>query len=252
MTADIATQAQQETVTFTVNGKTMQGRRGDSLLKVLLHEGYDIPHLCYHEAVTAYGSCRLCLVEVKKGRKTKVTTSCNYPLMDGIEVTTNSEKIRKHRKVVFELLLAQVPNSPELQSMAAQYGVTDTRFEKKYQDCILCGLCERVCREVVGVNALGFMGRGVEKDVGAPFKQPSKTCIGCGACVYVCPVNCIKEEQLPTKRTIVRWERNLPMQTCKRCGYPFAPTYQLLQMQKQTGLPWEFFELCPDCRDVKD
>ena len=250
-TSTAAARKEPARVQFKVDGKEMEGVRGEPLLPLLLKEGYDIPTLCHHEAVSPYGACRLCLVEVKKGRKTKVTTSCNYPVLPGIEVTTASERIQKHRKMIFELLLARVPNSPKLNRMAAKYGVTETRLIDQGDDCILCGLCERVCREVVGVDALGFHGRGYQKDMAAPFKEPSKTCIGCGACVYVCPVDCIGEEMLPTQRTIERWERKLPMQTCSKCGYPFAPTYQLLQFQKRTGLPWSFFTVCPDCREVK-
>ncbi len=243
-----AAQAEPITVEFTVNGESMEGIRGEPLLPLLLDKGYDIPTLCHHEAVSPYGACRLCLVEVKKGRRTKVTTSCNYPVLPGIEVQTESEKISKHRKIVLELLMARVPDSPKLKRLAQKYGVEESRFINQCEECIVCGLCERVCREVVGVDALGFHGRGFKKDVSAPFKEPSKTCIGCGACVYVCPVDCIGEEKLPTQRSILRWERKLPMQTCSDCGYPFAPTYQLLQFQKKTGLPWSFFTICPDCR----
>ena len=239
-------------VSFTVDGKKMEGTYGEPLLPLLLRNGFKIPTLCHHDAVSPYGACRLCLVEVKKGRKTKLTTSCNYPVLPDIEVTTESKKILKHRKVVLELLLARAPNSTQIQKLAAEFGVRETRFIPQNEDCILCGLCERVCREVVGVDALSFQGRGFKKDVGAPFREPSQTCIGCGACVYVCPVDCIKEEHLPTQRSIERWERKLPMQTCRRCGYPFAPTYQLLQFQKKTGLPWDFFQICPDCRGAKD
>ena len=106
----------------------------------------------------------------------------------------------------------------------------------------------QICRDVVGVDALGFMGRGAFKDVRAPFGEPSKECIGCAACVVACPVNCIKEEQLPTRRKIVRWERDLPMKICEECGYPYAPTFQILHFMEQTGKPWDDFRLCPDCR----
>lgn len=248
-TSTAKAQTESQRVEFKINEKSVEGIRGEPLLPLLLKMGYDIPTLCYHEAVSPYGACRLCLVEVKKGRKTKVTTSCNYPVLPGIEVTTNSEKIMKHRKMVLELLIARVPGSEKLNKLAAKYGVHESRLLNQGEDCILCGLCERVCREVVEVDALGFHGRGFKKDVAPPFKEASKTCIGCGACVYVCPVDCIKEEKLPTQRSILRWDRKLPMQTCATCGYPFAPTYQLLQFQKRTGLPWSFFTICPDCRE---
>lgn len=239
-------------IELTIDGKKVEAERGESLLKVALRNGFKIPHLCYHEAVQPYGSCRLCLVEVtaeSHGRKrTRISTSCNYPALPGIEVRTRSERILRNRRMVIELLLARVPGSPELQALAAEHGVKEVRFRKSNEECILCGLCVQVCRDLVGVDALGFIGRGASKDVRAPFGEPSQECIGCGACVLACPVNCIKEEQLPTRRKIVRWERDLPMKICEKCGYPYAPAYQILHFMHETGKSWDDFRLCPDCR----
>ena len=240
-------------VEFTIDGKKVSAPRETSLLEVLLEHGYDIPHLCHHWAVEPYGACRLCLVEVKKGRKTKLTTSCNYPVLEGIEVTTLNEKIFKNRRNMMELILARAPNSEKVKQMAAErfdLVAEDLPYEANYDgdDCILCGLCVRVCREVVGVEALSFASRGAEKEATPPFHDIAKSCIGCGACVYVCPTDCIGYSQTTTQRELKRWNRKLPMRICSRCGYPYAPIFQLNAFKDKTGTPPEFFEWCPDCR----
>lgn len=239
-------------IEFTIDGKTVQAERGESLLKIAIEQGFRIPHLCYHEAVQPYGACRLCLVEVTQtshGRKrTKLTTSCNYPALDSIEVVTGSERINRNRRMIIELLLARAPKAKRLQELAGEYGVEKVRFAESDAECILCGLCVRVCRDVVGVEALGFTGRGVNKDARPPFGEPSKECIACAACVEACPVDCIKMEETHTLRTIVRWKRSLPMRVCEDCGYPFAPTFQLMHFAKKIGKSLDDFRVCPDCR----
>lgn len=240
-------------VEFTIDGQTVSAPRESSLLEALRDNGCDIPHLCHHWAVKPYGACRLCLVEVKKGRKTKLTTSCNYPVLEGIEVTTTSDKIQRNRRMMMQLILARAPNSPEIKELAAKrfnLTVADLPFkpDNDGDDCILCGLCVRVCREVVGVEALSFSGRGTSKEATAPFHDIAASCIGCGACVYVCPTNCIGWEQLPTQRSLTRWQRKMPMRTCSKCGYPYAPAFQLMHFSKTTTAPKELFELCQDCR----
>ena len=257
MSEATATAAKPEMVTFTIDGKTVTAPRGESVLKVAGDNGIRIPHLCYHDAVEPYGACRLCLVEVTStshGRKrTKISTSCNHPALDGIEVVTQSKRIRRNRRMVLELLMGRVPNSPQLQALAAEYGLAEeeVRFKKSERECILCGLCVQVCRDLVGVDALGFVGRGVNKEARAPFGEPSKECIGCGACVIACPVDCIKMEESATRRRIVRWDRELPMKICDECGYPFMPTFQALHYKKTKGMSLDDFKICPDCRPAR-
>jgi len=129
--------------------------------------------------------------------------------------------------MVIELLLARSPNVPVIKDLAEEYSVGAPRFSLDNDDCILCGLCERVCREVVGVEAITFLGRGSSRKVGPPLEINPQTCIACGACAYVCPTNCIKVEENENERTIVRWGRTLPMKKCKVCGRSFAPWFQL-------------------------
>ena len=225
----------------TFGGHEIEADENSSLLQALQYAGYVVPHLCYHEAVSEYGACRLCLVEVQKGRKRKLTTACNYPVKDGIEVFLDTEKVVRNRKMVLELLLSLCPNSEDLRALAADHGVTDVRFDKdEDNDCILCGLCERVCREVVGVSAITFCQRGDQKDVRPPFDS-ADACIGCGACAYVCPVDCIKIEQRDGKKYIVRWGRELELQQDTAAGAPFAPKFMLEHFRKLTNLPEDFY-----------
>jgi len=236
------------TVEFTINGVRVEAEEGESLINVARRYGFEIPSLCHHEAVEPYGACRLCLVEVeRKGRK-KITTSCNYEVLPDIEVSLDTPDVIKHRKMVLELLLAEAPASEPLKKIAAKYGVTETRLPKNEgNDCIRCGLCARVCSEIVGVNALGFHGRGDRKEVGAPHEEPSELCIGCGACVYVCPCDCIKMVQDGDVREIVRWGRKLPMAKDEE-GRPLAPNFQLRFFSELVDLPKDFYKKAPGTR----
>ena len=227
----------------TFGGHEIEAEENSSLLQALQEAGYEVPHLCYHEAVSQYGACRLCLVEVKKGRKTRLTTACNYPVKEGIEVSLDTDKVQRNRKMVLELLLGLCPGSEQLEALAAEFGVTPqtVRFEPDDNDCILCGLCERVCREIVGASAITFCKRGDQKDVQPPFGPPAEECIGCGACAYVCPVDCIKIEERDGKKYIVRWGRELELAEDKLAGATFAPKYMLEHFRKLTNLPEDFY-----------
>jgi bidirectional [NiFe] hydrogenase diaphorase subunit len=236
-------------ITFTIDGYEVEGEEGQNVLQVALDNGFDIPHLCYHEALKPYGACRLCQVEITRNNRTRLTTSCNYPVLEGISIETQTEKVTRARKMVIELLLARCPDVPIIKDLAEEYSVGEPRFKLDNDDCILCGLCERVCREIVGVDAITFLGRGSNRKVGPPLEINPQTCIACGACVYICPTNCIKLEENEKERTIVRWGRTLPMKKCTVCGRTFAPWFQLDYFSKITeGIPQDFWDKCPDCR----
>lgn len=241
--------ADKEMVRFRIDGREVEAEKGRMLLPVALDNGISIPHLCYHEAVSPYGACRLCLVQVTKNGRKRMTTSCNYPIEGGIEVATNTEDILRARRMILELLLARAPQAERIRDLAEEAGVKGTRFRviKEADGCILCGLCERVCREVVGVNAISFVSRGDKREVAPPFWDPI-SCIACGACVYICPTDCIRMEESADERIIVRWKRKLKLQRCEICGRPFAPIYQLNWIREKADLPMESLNLCPVCR----
>src|SRR4030042_171363 len=177
-------------VTLRIDDKEVKANEGATILEVARKIGIEIPTLCYNSALPPFGSCRLCSVEItdKRGRK-RLVTSCNYPVEEGLAVSTNSEKVVKTRKLLLELLLARCPKVKKIQDLARAYDVQKSRFwiEDAEEDCILCGLCSRVCEEKIGVYAINFAKRGVLREVTAPYHKLSDECIGCGACALVCP-----------------------------------------------------------------
>jgi bidirectional [NiFe] hydrogenase diaphorase subunit len=235
-------------VPFMIDGQPVEGKEGQNILEVALDAGIEIPHLCYNESVKPYGACRLCLVEVVRKGRYRMTTSCNYPVAEGIEVLTQTEKVLRARRMLMELLLGMCSESKLLQDMARKMGIHEVRFKKEDKDCILCGLCGRVCDEVVGANAIQFAFRGDRREMIPPFQGEAMNCIACGACVIVCPVDVIRMKEEGDERTIVRWKRTLKMKQCKVCGNSFAPWFQLEKFKEKAKLPKDFFDVCYTCR----
>jgi len=235
-------------ISFMMDGQPVEGKEGGNLLEVALDAGIEIPHLCYHESVKPYGACRLCLVEVFRNGRSRMTTACTYPVQNGIEVHTRTEKVLRARRLIMELILAMCPGDKKIQQMAREMGVEEVRFKKEEKDCILCGLCARVCDEVVGAHAIQFASRGDRREVTPPFGGEAMNCIACGACVLVCPVDVIGIKEEGDERTIVRWKRTLKMKQCKVCGNYFAPWFQVEKFREKAGLPKDFFDVCYSCR----
>jgi len=181
-------------ITFTLDEKKVEANEGETILEVARREGIPIPTLCYHPAVEPYGACRMCTVEVEQRGWTKLETACTVPVKDGLIVRTNTPDVYKLRQALMELFLSRCPNAPVIQQLAAEYGVTEPPFPTDTPDekCILCGLCVRVCQEVVGANALNFSNRGVDRVVGPPYLERADECIACGACSIVCPTGAIE------------------------------------------------------------
>ncbi|HKK91365.1 MAG TPA: FAD-dependent oxidoreductase [Desulfobacteraceae bacterium] len=187
-------------VTFKLNGQEVQGEDGQFVIQVAEKYGVEIPTLCHHKALEPAGMCRICTVELFDGRRTKFVTACNYPIWDGMEINTDTEAVHHGRKLIVEMLYARCPEVPLLQRLAKEYGIEEPRFPKLEDDCILCGLCVRMC-EKMGNSAISFTGRGVDMRVDTPFGLQSDTCLACGACASVCPTGHITLEKINTEIT---------------------------------------------------
>lgn len=170
-----------------LNGVNVQVEEGWTILDAAKFYGANIPTLCYFEGLEPYGSCRLCTVEIGTGDKSKLVASCLHPVKEGLNVRTHSQRVVKARKMIVELLVARCPTSKILQDLAAELGVSKVRFKPKNDNCILCGLCVRMCKDQMDAEAIGFVGRGVNRTITTPFDMKSEKCRTCGACEWICP-----------------------------------------------------------------
>ena len=131
----------------------------------------------------------------------------------------------KTRRLMMELLLGRCSEIPQIQAMAKEMGVEDTRFPKKDSDCILCGLCVRVCQERMGINAIDFVGRGTEKIIAPAYERHSVRCIVCGACTTVCPIDTVdlsKVSEKPVRTIPSEFEMNIGERPSIYIPYPQA------------------------------
>ena len=239
-------------VTLTINGREIKAAEGTTVLNAARDNNINIPTLCVNESVAPYGACRLCMVEVTRGKRQRIVASCLYEVAEGLVVDTESEKVAGIRRIAIELLLARCPKSPEVIEMAEKLGVTETRFkiEDEENKCVLCALCTRVCHEVVGQSAISLVNRGTEREVALPFYEDAKACIACGSCVYICPTQAIQMEDKDGKRTIT-WpnsKQEFKLRRCDKCGSYWVPEKQLKFMANKAGISMDRFEFCPDCR----
>ncbi len=172
-----------------IDGKEVKAVPGMTVLEVAQSAGISIPKLCHYEKLEPFGGCRLCLVEVESGGWSKLVVSCVYLAEEDLIVRTRSEKIDRIRKTLLELLLAHAPESTGLLELAEQYGASKDRFEKEASFCVHCGLCVRYCNEVKQLNAVGFIDRGMKKEISFVPDIAAKECDSCKECFPLCPTS---------------------------------------------------------------
>ena len=182
-----------------IDGKEVKAREGMTVLEAARSAGISIPTLCHHEKLEPYGGCRICIVEVEVRGWTRLVVSCIYPVEENLVVRTRSEKVDRIRKMILELLLAHAPDSPELQDLAQAYGADRDRFEKEASFCIHCGLCVRYCAEVKKKNAVGFVDRGIRKEISFIPEIAAKECWDCKECFPLCPTSALQAAYVLTE-----------------------------------------------------
>ncbi len=207
-------------ITLQIDGKDVGAREDETILEVAHENDIRIPTLCYLDGLSTWGACRLCVVEIEGSRK--LHTACSTRVAEGMQVTTNSERLRRYRRTILELLFAErnhvcsvcVSNGHcELQDLAAECGMDHVRFSYRnapyhvdpshdlfrvdHNRCVLCTRCVRVCDEIEGAHTWDVMGRGVDCLVITDLNQPwgeSSSCTACGKCVQVCPTGALTKK----------------------------------------------------------
>ena len=244
-----------EMVNVIIDGVSVQVEKGSTILQAAQKAGINIPTLCYLKDVNQIGACRVCLVEVKGAKA--LQPSCVYPVTEGLEVMTNTAKVREARKGVVELLLSNHPadclncvrsGSCELQNLAQQMGIRKNRFEGEQSTfpidersvaivrdpnkCVYCRRCEAVCSKVQGVSILGGIGRGFNSTVGPAFGHALDdiNCTLCGQCINVCPVGALTEKD-DTQKV---W--NALADDSKHVVVQFSPAVRIA-ISEEFGLP---------------
>jgi predicted molibdopterin-dependent oxidoreductase YjgC len=235
-----------------IDGNEVEAQSGQTILEVARRHGVYIPTLCHDPALEPAAMCRVCTVELIEGRRTRLVTACNYPLRSEVEIKTDTERIRQGRKLIIELLYTRCPGSQRLLELAQRYGADVNRFPPDNKDCIMCGLCARVC-ERVGANVLSLSGRGVEIHVDTAFGRTATHCIGCGACAQICPVNKITIQDRDGERMVLFYGKEasrIPLPRCSCCGTHFGPVIDLAQIMDRAGerqVPAFNASICPAC-----
>ena len=196
-------------VSLIINDTEVKADKGMSILQAARSVGIDIPTLCSHEKLAPYGACRLCNVEIKRGNQSQMVASCVQSVEDGLIVDTESEPVIKGRKMLIALLWARAPGVQALRKYGIKYGMPEvqagtdyaiipgiifpkTKFDIEPTFCVLCGLCVRYCAEVKKNNAIGFIGRGTEREAVFFPEIASRECPNCGEeCYPLCPTGAL-------------------------------------------------------------
>jgi predicted molibdopterin-dependent oxidoreductase YjgC len=200
-------------ISLEIDGQMVQADPKMTVLEAAQSIGIRIPTLCHCEDIEPYGACRLCTVEITDDNKTTLQASCCYPVKTGLVVRTDTPTVIEGRKLLFQLLLARCSDSQAIRKLAEEWGVSNTPFSPKGEDCVLCGLCVRACKELMQVEAIAFSGRGTSRNVVTPFDFPSDICLACGTCTYVCPTGRMQMEA----ETVIRFRKRVAAE--RKCRY---------------------------------
>jgi bidirectional [NiFe] hydrogenase diaphorase subunit len=186
-------------VSLVVDGKVVRAEEGTTVLEAARGAGIDIPNLCHHDSLKPYTACRICMVELEARGRARLDTACSRPVEENLVVRTRSEKIDRIRKTLLELMLSHAPDSPVLRELAREYGADRNRFEREPSFCILCGVCVRYCAEVKKKNALGFVDKGLGREIAFVPEIARAECGACKECFPLCPTSYLQATYVLTE-----------------------------------------------------
>jgi formate dehydrogenase major subunit len=231
------------TVTFTLNGRQVTGLSTDTIIEIADREGIEIPRLCYAPGLDAVGNCRSCMVEIKGERV--LAASCCRTAQAGMQVTTNSERVRKSQQLVIELLQSDMPEKEytrhnEVDQWAERLGVGKPRFAPRpavaadlthagiavnLDACIQCTRCLRACRDEQVNDVIGLAFRGQHAKIVFDMDDPmgASTCVGCGECVQACPTGAL----MPAREVALTVPDKSVQSLCPYCGVGCQLTYHV-------------------------
>lgn len=229
------------TISVTLNGRQVAAEPGQTIMALADAHGVPVPRLCHYPLLKPSGGCRLCVVQVRGARN--LVAACTTPVTDGMEIQTESADVVESRRESLDLLVSNHPldcfaceatGDCRLQDYAYQYGIREGSykgahrqvdvddsnpfFRIDYDKCVLCGICVRMCDEVMGYGAIDFTHRGFDTLVGTPYGVTLKetSCVFCGNCVQGCPVGALVPQSVVGKARA--WEMKSVRSICPYCG----------------------------------
>ncbi len=245
-----------------INGRELEATQGETILQLAKKHNIHIPTLCHHEDLCISANCRICVVEVEGQRL--LQTACSTPIADKMVINVNSSKVRKARKMILELLLAEHVGdcqtcrrnlNCELQSLAKEYGIEEVRFGKSFEKrceidtrtpiirdndkCVLCRRCTQVCEDIQGVEAIKPMGRGKDTEIGCLFGVGlnETTCVFCGQCINRCPTGALTEKDATKDvwAAIDNPAKHVVVQTAPAIRAALAEEFEVAPGERVTG-----------------
>lgn len=235
------------TITFHINGREISASPGQTVLEAARKHGIHIPTLCYHPALKPSGSCKMCAVLVENIAGHPMTMlSCVLKVKKGLAIQTDGQEVREARAQALNRLIQLAPQSRRLREMAAEASI---ELPSPPDGCIQCRLCVRVCKEIVGQEALRMEKRGAQLHVAA---NPGK-CIGCGTCANLCPMHVIDVIDEGPLRIVRKGDMVFgqhPLERCEGCGKYYATEQQVHLIEERTRphLPVKLHHhYCPAC-----
>lgn len=232
-------------IDIAIDGIKTTVSEGDTILAAARAIGIEIPALCHHDIVRPHRSCRVCTVEVIRADKVNYLTACTYKVTQPLVVNTRSEGALARRREIVEGLVASSPGAPALAVIAREAGI-EIQPDDSGQRCIRCGLCVRVCDEIIGQKALAYK-KGA---AGTPYRSVTDACIGCATCAALCPTRAIVVDERGGVRRFPQGDREFRLAACRTCGGLITTQLHLAIIRSRWALPGSVAEVCSSCKRI--